>query len=94
MADPKIGARHRQQISAKSSLPIFGSVGMKTFAGSTTVRATSSTTFDCSSWLIRTLKMSRISTAISTSKAEAMPAQMARIRSRICARTLSENLGY
>jgi hypothetical protein len=77
-------------MSAKSSLPIFGCDLVKTFDGSTTVRATSSTTRDCSSWFTSTLKMSRMSTDISTWYAAAMPAQSARIRSRISARTSSE----
>ena len=77
-------------MSAKSSLPIFGCDRVMTLAGSTTVRATSSTTLDCSSWFTSTLKMSRMSTSISTWKALAMPAQIARIRSRISARTSSE----
>ena len=77
-------------MSAKSSLPIFGCARVNTFDGSTTVRATSSTTLDCSSWLTSTLKMSRMSTLISTWKAAAMPAQIVRMRSRTSARTSSE----
>src|SRR6267142_1556963 len=66
-------------MSAKSSLPIFGCDLKRTFAGSTTVRATSATTWDCSSWFTSTLNVSRISAMISTWKALAMPAQIARV---------------
>ena len=76
-------------MSAKSSLAIFGVDRVMTFEGSTTVRATSAMTFECSSLLTRTLKISRISTAISTWKALATPAQIVRMRSRISARTSS-----
>jgi len=43
-------------MSAKSSLPILGLERVKTLAGSTMVRATASTTRDCSSWFTSTLK--------------------------------------
>jgi hypothetical protein len=78
-------------MSAKSSLPIFGVERVSTLDGSTTVRATSSTTLDCSTWLTSTLNVSRMSTSISQLNAAAMPAQIARMRSRTSARTLSEN---
>src|ERR1700709_1925464 len=52
-------------MSAKSSLPIFGCERVMTLAGSTTVRATSSTTRDCSTSLTSTLKVSRMSAVIS-----------------------------
>jgi hypothetical protein len=64
---------------------------VNTLAGSTTVRATSATTLACSSLLTSTLKISRISTLISTWNACAMPAAMVFMRSRIMLRTLSEN---
>jgi len=64
---------------------------VKTLAGSTMVRATASTTRDCSSWFTSTLNVSRMSAEISTWKVAAMPAQMVRMRSRISARVSSEN---
>jgi len=51
-------------MSAKSSLPIFGSRAGQNLFRSTTVVQTASTTRDCSSWFTSTLKVSRMSALI------------------------------
>ena len=67
-------------MSAKSSLPILGATPVSTLSRPKSSTAVSSAAAVWTSWLWRTLKISRMSTSIVAPKAAAIPAASSRTR--------------